>query len=450
MTEEEHIAVATRLGELFEASKESNNLGTSGHIKQALFRLASESSRLDRFPSIRKLSEIFQAAPASVQRAVSELIAENVLMVRSGVGIFVRTPPSPAPMRDVLSYSQSGRYKVEIFHWESDEGRRAMMLELVERFRNEHLGHLALQLHFEEPSVWPDITINLPGPAEALPLRRLAAHEIARGTLRVADDDTAPLAYHALYLFCSRKALKSLDLPLPEYETFDEQIAYVRRVVAHCEECGIPRPVSINRPAAFLGNRAHAFARGGDLAELRADFQRVLSYCGMFHHARDLWEVGGIERFNKGEFPIFAAYTCAVNAMEDPDDLLVYPEIAIDGGAVLDPLIGSIDARTRNPVECARFFAFLQRSDSQDLFREQHFVGVDRRGKHFNTPALRAAAARAFGGYFADPVERYIYSNILDHGFLMLVDDPSRFELEWEDMVAYSQSYTQTRKGEIR
>ena len=447
MTKENLDRMAARLRQLLEQQRSRDDRGTSANICMVLRRLAAESQRLDRLPAIRKLSEIFGAAPASVQRAVTELIAEDVLMARSGVGLFVKNPPPPTA--DPLHYTQHGRYVVRVLYWEQAESRQQMMLELIESFRSEYLGRLELRLSFTQSEEAPDLIINLPGPPRPLPLRRLGASDLDRGLLQIEPDETAPLAYYALYLFCDRPALKRLGLPEPTYRTFREQAAYLQQVAARCRETGVCLPVSTHRPAGFFGSRLpellSTLRQGGDDTVFREECRTILEYCAAFHYARDFWEKKGITRFNQREFPILAANTGTLALTERPEELLLYPVLALDDLPLLEPLPATVRGDTGNPMECLRLLRHLQSPEAQEKFREQGFVTLSRQGRYFDPERFGRALSQAWPIHFPDPDDYYVYNHLLDHAMLMMVDDPSCLIAEWNDFINHARSYLSYR-----
>lgn len=71
-----------------------------GHRYQLVARIIREAvkdgtlSVGDRLPSIEAMAEHFTIASMTVRRGVQILIDDNILVARSGVGIFVANPPS--------------------------------------------------------------------------------------------------------------------------------------------------------------------------------------------------------------------------------------------------------------------------------------------------------------------------------------------------------------------
>lgn len=74
------------------------NDNTLGRITQELRELAESQAPGSRLPSVRELMSRYRAGPGTVQRAVSQLVAEGLVQTRPGRGNFVaRQASSTAP-----------------------------------------------------------------------------------------------------------------------------------------------------------------------------------------------------------------------------------------------------------------------------------------------------------------------------------------------------------------
>ena len=187
---DETLALSKRIAAEYKAVGDDAGHDKFRRIKKAVVKSLVASAANDRFPTIRALSEALGVTPVPVQKAVTELIAENRLYSNGRVGVFVKTPTagiSPNP-----TVEQKANF--DILFNERAEQIHGMMIPVLEMLRR-HLSRLEISLFYEPDARSSyDLYIQNGLPPEAVPLNLADSvrHEIARGNLVLSDSHTAP------------------------------------------------------------------------------------------------------------------------------------------------------------------------------------------------------------------------------------------------------------------
>ncbi len=207
------LALTKRIASEYAALGDDAGRDKFRRIKSAIIKSLVSSAVEDRFPTIRSLSENLGVTPVPVQKAVTELIAENRLYSNGRVGLFVKTPTA-----DISSNSSvEPRYCFDILFNEQSEHIHGLMIQVLAVLR-EQLSRLEISLLYEpgaRNSYDLYIQNELPPETAPLDLADSVRHEVARGTLVLSDAHTAPLANKTYYFIWNRDLLRKKKVPVP-------------------------------------------------------------------------------------------------------------------------------------------------------------------------------------------------------------------------------------------
>jgi len=420
-------------------------------IKVAVKELAGGCRRDERLPSIRAIGDIVGAGPVPVQRAVTELVAEGVLYVKNGVGLFVKTPPEKVPSKFTGHHTMRKIEELSLLFHAPDDANRTMMLRAVDKFRERNLSAKVKLLFEPSEEARPDMAAQFDSASRFLDLTDFAGHEIARGNLTTLGKHGGPLAYLAYYLFYNEALLAETGIAEPSYQNFEGQEAYIRDAKRTLESKGRLGPVSWNRPQYFLGRRTLElldFLKGTEPADgengrkALALLSKIIDYYRLFTYDGNV-KCPALEAFRNAQTPLFAGYTNCLSQLECLDfKWRAYPLFACDDTLPLEPLYATVDAETQLPMECVKLLIYLQSPEAQAEFYQRDYITIRREGKYIDgNPAHAKAARESFSGYREESVDNYLFDHILDAELVECETRRKDIGEAFENIFHYSRGY---------
>ena len=450
----------THLLNNFNQSCQNSSLKIYQHIKAAIKELSCGCQKDDRLSSIRAISDAFGVAPVPVQRAITELIGEDVLYVKNGVGIFVKNPPQKFSAKFTGHHTLRKINDLVFLFYDASDLNRAMMLRIVEKFRNEHRGGPSIKLIFErnDDEQNPDMAVQFDISSKFLDLSDFGKHEINKGNLKVLGRYGGILAYISYYLFYNIDLLAKLGLDKPSYKNFKEQEEYICTAKQSLGQMNMLGPTSWNRPQFFLGKETAdvlSFLKGSDELDSPQGqrifnlLTRIMEYYNLFSYEGSdpaLNDVSGIGCFINAQTPLFTGYTGCYPMLLEQKRLGfkwdIYPIFACDDTLPLEPLYATVDAGTRLPMECIKFLSYLQLPDTQKEFFEQGFITVQRNGRCLVSNANHIKVAQeSFSGYLEESTDNYIFEHILDSELMECGLHKKDIRESFENIYNYSRGY---------
>lgn len=422
-----------RIADYFIKSQDNDSsLKVYQHVKSAITELATICKENDRLPAIRAISVKLGVATLPIQRAVTELINEDILYAKNGVGLFVKNPPLDYMTKLTMSHAIKETSSIGLFFNYFSEDHRNMMIRIMDKYKREHSDYPNVKLFFEKNvNEKIDITFAIQPDdfREYLNLSDFASHEINKGNLKIQGRYCAPLAYVSYYLFYNEELLKKIGLETPQYKNFNKQEQYIRDAKQVAERKGLQSPTSWNRPPFFLGKLVEDVLKflKGDEGINSANgkrvykiIEKVMNYYNLFVYKRKgaTCELA-LEHFLTGQTPLFCGYTNCFSLFKElhkPDfKWNAYPIFACDNTFPFQPVYATVNVDTKFPRECVKLLMYLQGELVQKEFYNQGFITIQNRGQYLDPVKGHVKAAEnSFPAYFEDPADKYIFEYILD------------------------------------
>lgn len=427
-------------------------------IKEAILESLYTCHPNDRLPSIRTLSRELDVTPVPIQRAITELIAEDLLYSQNGIGLFVKHPPS---RNRQLFTGHRTLHKVQdlgFLFYDSSDAKREMMLRIVEKYREANQGETKVKLMFEKPDaeqVDIDLSVHYECFEQYLDLADFSRHEIEKGNLKILGKFGGILYYVSYILFYNIETLKALGIPPPSYKNFKEQKEYISRAKQIMEKNNTMGPVSWNRPEYFLGNhviKVIEFLKENRSANSREGkkylrmLKKIIDYYRLFAYDGAGIDGNALECFINADTPIFTADTNCISILNEQSKPAfkwqVYPLFSYDDTLPLQPIYSIVNGSTRLPMECVKFLKYLQGTEAQKEFYESYLVTVQRSGKYLTDNRCSAIAAeKSFSGYLEESVDNYIFEHIIDSELMECQTRNKNIKDAFENIIHYSSGY---------
>ncbi|MFZ2656423.1 MAG: hypothetical protein WAX69_15940 [Victivallales bacterium] len=381
----ETLALTRRIVAEYETIGDNAGRDKFRHIKNAIIKSLVASAADDRFPAIRALSGALGVTPVPVQKAVTELIAENRLYSKGRVGLFVKTPTAGISRNTAVGQ----KVNFDILFNEKSEYIHGMMVPLLERLRKQ-LSRLEIGLFFEPDAKDSfDIYIQNELPPETVPLNLADSvrHEIRRGNLVLSDPCTAPLANQTHYFIWNRDLLKKKKVPEPAYATFAEQREYFHLLNRSFE---IP-VLSWLRPDYLIGKRITeilGILKSGcscdapEAADTVHLLNEIQEFCGCWEYEKTNHAVNS---FLHGKRPGMILPTTSLFSLKPAIknfELGYYHMVGHDDALILVPVPIKMPARYDAFYEGVQIMKALQSEEIQRIFWEEDYVTVHGKGKH--------------------------------------------------------------------
>lgn len=389
-------------------------------------------------PSLRDMAAAFGTSVAPVQRAVRELTAAGVLVSRPKSGVFVAVGAGdPAGERPTASAAPGLRIR---FATESaNRWQRVWWADLAREFNRQTLGE-SLELHFM-PSGRADTVAydvrEITNSEWRFPddeLQPLHASEIPvfeRLPRRVFRDRGVRLYTRTMWLFVNCELLRKSLVPLPDYDSFDGQCAYLDRVARR-----FPPPFSVYFPSTFLGGDFYgesAAAQGKRLRRLEAFYTRTRL---------------GEEYDGTSEFRIQGDFFTGVTPLHfggsweywryRRDDFLhfewrAFPVYIADGDRLRYPVYAGLHRDCACPINALRVLEFLLGDAAQARFADSGALPIAESDGH---PLYE----------FADPEQNYIDKNIVNPELFKAATGRISWAAAWENAARLADFYRRCRR----
>lgn len=449
------------LTDKFNASKQNLSLKTYQNAKAAIRDLCCGYQPNDRLPSIRDISRALGAAPVPVQRAITELIAEDILYAKSGIGLFLKKTPEKYPVKFIGHHTLHRVQDLVFLFKDSSDAKREIMLNIVQDYRacrsyNSNLPSVKLIFERnEEADANPDMVAMTDCSSKFLDLSDFGNYEIRKGNLEILGKYAGIMAYFTAYLYYNVGMLKKLGIEKPAYSNFEEQTAYMRKTGKIIAAAGLMSPLSWNQPHYFLGRHIPeiiSFLKGSEAISSPAGlkisglFEKLLAYYRLFSYEGAGSPPGktAFEWFLNTQTPLFSGPDFCVMELKEHADFewMAYPVFTCDDTVPLLPLYVTVDAATRLPVECVKLLMYMQSPSAQKRFHEQGLITVRREGKYLIPERGHGAAAqKSFAVYMEQSEDNYVFEHILGLELLEAGFTGKSISDTFEKIIDYSRSY---------
>ena len=440
----------------YKKAEENLSLKKYQQVKVAIKELCYGCQPDRPFLSIRKICKAIAVSPVPVQRAITELIAEDVLYAKSGIGLFIKNPP----VKNAATFSGHHTLRkikeLNFLYNDNSERNRTMMLDIVDKARRSNTELASVKLLFEADKIsTPDIAIHFDSTSDFLDVSDFAWYDIQKNNLCVDGKYSIPLSFSTYYLFYNVEMLKDLGLDKPAYTNFSEQQEYIRTAKNILEKKKMLGPTSWNRPQYFLGNRNSEVLEflkgekdiddqaGKDIFDL---LSKIMDYYQLFTYEGAELRKSAFGAFLNFKTPLFAGNTNCLGQLEDLKGSKLkweaYPIFTYDNTLPLNPIYATIDAKTHLPMESILFMTKLQKDDSQKIFCEYGHITVNRKGKYLpESPVFEEAAKKSWGGYLEESVDNYLFEHILDFKLIKHEARKGNIRETFEEIFHYSRGY---------
>ncbi len=389
------------LGRLSAMTKELSDLHATTVKYHALKRILSstveEIAPHTRMPGIRNLALCLGTSLVTTQRAVTELLNENILYSKPRSGVFVNDraainePSVPVATPTAFSSGTDHPFRA-VFDFATDSAapyQRKFWEELATLFSRQY------------PNVTPALHFCADLSERSKPFDVCERYDWKRSSYGNMDDvlDIAdfagallptpptrgrllPLYYRTYFLFYNQSLLKKHGLPAPEYRTFAGQTDYLRNLAPQLERLGFnPKPYCTQEPITLFGSRISEFCgpldknplSSGTRQALIGVIEKLIAYCQLFRYSlkdRNDWMQARLE-FLRGQAPFFMGYSVdywELSQKKLPFSLKAYPTLCCDDSLFLWPRVGEISRRSEHPMESMHFLLFLLGEDAQKRF----------------------------------------------------------------------------------
>ena len=432
-------------------------------IKVAVKELCYGCKRDDRFPSIRRICKEIETGPVPVQRAIAELIAEDVLYAKSGIGLFIKNPPVRNPINFSGHHSMRKVGDLNFLYYDKSNANRKLILQIVDKMRKTDFKMASVRLIFEpDNAITPDIAVQFDSTNSFLNMADFASHDINKGNIHIEGKYGVILSHITYYLFYNKKMLEKLGIDKPSYTTFAEQKEYIRKAKRIIEQKGSLSPFSWNGAHCLLGKRTMEllkFLKGNEDIDSKTG-QRLLNVLSdlMDYYKLFVYDSSSVDaeksafwHFLNSKTPLFAGCTNCLEQLEQLRgtnlDWEAYPVLACDNTLPLEPVYATIDAQTRLPMECTNFMICLQKEEWQNSFYNHGYITVQRNGKYLSGhPALIKAAKESFSGYLEESVDNYLFEHILSFELVSCGIKGKDIKETFENIFYYSRAYIRNFK----
>lgn len=435
-------ALIKRIVSEYESISDETRLDKFRLVKTAIIRSLVISSENDRFPAIRALSNALGITQVPVQKAITELIAENRLYAKGRIGIFVKTPTEDVSLNMV--FEQKKNFNI-LFDDRSEKIQNIM--HPVLKILREKLDRLGIGLFFSNfPENNYDIYIqsSLPKNLSPLNLAESAIHEIRRGNLILADDFTAPLANQTYYFVWNRKMFNKEKFPEPSYTTFAEQEKYFKQLTG-CFELPV---LSWLRPDFLLGRQftnmmanlnkgcSPDSPQGQEIASL---VKNVLDFCALWEYEKN---GRPLNSFLRGKRVGMVLQTTSFFDLE-PEisnlDLGCYPVLSYDDALILRPTPIQLPALRDVFYDGIQILKVLQSEDIQHEFFRRNYITVRGKGRHL-PDTLRKSFENAYSILSGNDTETYLRDTVISFEMLMTGIYGLDYKTAIENIFDYSHS----------
>lgn len=366
-------------------------------LKQILATSVEELPAHTRMPGIRDLSVCLGTSLVTTQRAVTELLNENVLYSKPRSGVFVSdhaareagstaaaTPSAPAndhPFRAVFEFATDSVAPHQRKFWEEVASLFSRQypnvtpaLQFVSDVYSSGKSYDAWERYDWNRSRFGDID-------EVLDIADFA------GALLGSSPNGGrllPLYHRTYFMFYNQSLLEKHRLPAPDYRTFATQTEYLQNIAPKLTRLGFnPKPYCTQEPVTLMGGQIKEFCQGvvsGTVspqarADLVAAIDKLIAYCQLFRYSlkdRNDWMQARLE-FVRGQSPFFMGYSVdywELSQKKLPFELKAYPTLCCDDTFFLWPRIGQISRRSEHPMESMHFLLFLLREEVQKRFAD--------------------------------------------------------------------------------
>jgi DNA-binding transcriptional regulator YhcF (GntR family) len=426
----------------FESINNETRLDKFRLVKTAIIKSLVISSPDDRFPPIRTLSKALGITQVPVQKAITELIAENRLYSKGRVGLFVKTPTDNISMN--LAFDQKKNFT--IFFDDRSENIQSMMYPVLKLLR-EKLDRLEIGLFFnasQESNFDIYIQSSLPPNLKALNLAKSAELEVRRGNLTLADDFNAPLASQTYYFVWNRKLLAKEKFPEPSYTTFSEQKEYFKEL----SKCFKLPVLSWLRPDFLLGKQiseiiatlktgcSHNSRQGKSLAKR---FNDVLEFCSMLEYEKNGRPVNS---FIRGQRVGMILQTTSFFDLE-PEinnlDLGYSPVLSHDNSLILLPIPIKLPAVREVFYDGIQILKALQSEEIQQEFFKRNYITAQGKAQHL-PDTWRVSEENSYSIISGNDTANYLRDTVIRFEMLMTGIYAGDYETAIENIFGYSRS----------
>jgi len=366
-------------------------------LKQILSTAVEEFPPHTRMPGIRDLSLCLGTSLVTTQRAVTELLNENILYSKPRSGVFV-SDRATAGAAAASSASSAAVVRTNdhpfraVFDFATDSAapyQKKFWEELASLFSRQY-PNVTPVLHFVADVFQLGKPFDV---CERYDWNR-SSYGNMEDVLDIADFagsllDTPPatgrnlpLYYRTYFLFYNHSLLEKHRLPSPDYRTFAGQTDYLRNLAPKLTRLGFnPKPYCTQEPVTLFGGQIKEFCRSiadGSLdsqtrQSLITVIEKLMNHCQLFRYSlkdRHEWMQARVE-FLRGQSPFFMGYSVDYWEFSEknlPFDLKAYPTLCCDDTFFLWPRVGEISRRSEHPMESMHFLLFLLREEVQKRF----------------------------------------------------------------------------------
>lgn len=361
-------------------------------LKKILTDIVADFPPHTRLPGIRDISTCMGTSLVTTQRAVTEMLNENVLYSKPRSGVFVSDRTAPEETRTPGAAPANDHPFRVVFDFATDSAaphQRKFWEELAALFSKQY-PNVTPVVHFTSDiatlgknfDAWERYDWNRSRYGsldEVLDIADFAGPLL--GTPSTGGRHL-PLYHRTYFTFYNETLLARHRLPVPDYRTFDAQTNYLREIGPKLERLGFnPKPYSTQEPATLFGGRITDFCNAvvsGSISpqtrqELVSIIERLVAYCQLFRYSlkdRDDWQQARQE-FARGQSPFFVGYSVdywELSQRKLPFSLKACPTLRCDDTFFLWPRIGQVASRSEHPMESMHFLLFLLRDDVQRRF----------------------------------------------------------------------------------
>jgi len=439
--------------------------------KQLVTDAVSAHPAHTRLPSVRVLGENLGISLVTAQRVVTELVADGILYSRPRAGVYVapkKSSDSPATARDAFANGPSFESRFTFGTDSRADFQRPLWTGLVERFSRRYpntraelvfvddTGEAANRLDSYERLDW---NVNLPGDdGRLLDMREFATEDIAS---RCDDHGALPLYFRTNYLFFNPAILARCGLNAPDFQTFDEQAAYLTKAAPLLKKHGYEGvPFSVQQPITAMGADhlglffSLAESTRSNRTELTAFTEaaaRALEFCRLGQRAPGFRNPKAQEarlRFMAGQDAFFLGHTVDYWQFSEsrlPFPVRCVPTLNTEDSLFLWPMIGGVTRRSVRPAESMRFLAFLVGAESQAEFARTGNFPADATlpppANEMDSKWLARTRAVSKPMHLANPTHFYLAINVLNNELWHALLDHVSVEQAVKEAIQFGRSY---------
>lgn len=399
-------------------------------VQKAIFHLPPNT----KIPSIRQIARAVGVTTISVQKAINELVAENILYSRSKSGIYSAAKNLPKDM-------QLGVFPYGYFKFATDSMmpyQRPLWDTAADIFSRDYI-HIKLRIDYDFTSNYSNSSVNLPDCLECsewtlntrtpekafLPLADFLEAEIANREIGLIGDCLLPLYYQSYFVFFNPELMKKQKIPLPEFETFEEQFAYVKKTGEKIKASSGDELFFIDfNYSTFKDKLFPTFMQSVNaqipppkaeptLVSTIAKIRDLFSGNIIPREKRDLT----FKRFTEGKAPMLIAGSIEAWRLMTSSrkfNFGAWPLLNLDNNCFRLIITGAVLKKTLCPLESIRFLSFLRESSMQKRFSDVGFISIagdgcgllEKGGK--TEKLLKKTSSACHEDYTFDQAEHYI------------------------------------------